>query len=396
MDVLLRSKVSAGIAIVGASAIVVSPISVTIPDMRAPAIHMSSLATALASTSQSLPTWAQVIETTFSNIAMLGTQVQGSPDPILQQIITNQLANVATISTALGGAFGGLVAGLTALPKAFLTATQQLAAGQFSDAVQTLFQGGLGLVLAPVISLLPVFNIPGQIAKNVSNVLTALPGILLSVGLAAISPIGGAVYAFGDAGQLVVDSLQAGDAVAAIRALINIPAAMTGAFLNGYPATSSSGILSPYAGSSFGSGLIASLLAARDTIAQALGAPVPPSSAAVVARSAAPSAEVATRPKGTSTEGSAGAGNGTGSAATDSAPSVAASHKTTVTSDGNTAVPGATTSPTAATGTGSETGPGAGSTAGRQGGEGAKKGQGVSARNASGSAKAGAHSGGAQ
>ncbi len=191
MQVLLRSKVSAGIAIVGASAIVASPISMTVPDMQVPAIHMSTLATALASTSQSLPTWVQVIETSFTNIAALGTQVQGSPDPIIQQIITNQLANAATVSTALGGAFGGLVAGVTALPEAFLTATQQLAAGQFSAAVQTLFQGGLGLVLAPLISLLPVFNIPGEIAKNVSNVLNALPNILLGVGLSAISPIAG-------------------------------------------------------------------------------------------------------------------------------------------------------------------------------------------------------------
>lgn len=391
MQVLLRSKVSAGIAIVGASAIVVSPISVTVPDMQMPAIHMSTLATALASTSQSLPTWAQVIETTFSNIATLGTQVQGDPDPILQQIITNQLANAATISTALGGAFGGLVAGLTALPEAFLTATQQLAAGQFSDAVQTLFQGGLGLVLAPVISLLPVFNIPGQIAKNVSNVLNALPNILLGVGLAAISPIAGAVYAFGDAGQLVVDSLQAGDVAAAIRALIKIPAAVTDAFLNGYPAQFTVGILTPYA-SSLGSGLIANLLAARDTIAQALGAPVPPSSAAVAARSAAPSADVATPSKETSTEGSAGAANADSSATTDSAASTGASLKKTVTSDGNKAVPGVTTSPTAAAGTGSESGSGAGSTAGGQGGEGAKKGLAGSGRS---SAKAGAHGGGA-
>lgn len=391
MQVLLRSKVSAGIAIVGASAIVVSPISVTVPDMQMPAIHMSTLATALASTSQSLPTWAQVIETTFSNIATLGTQVQGDPDPILQQIITNQLANAATISTALGGAFGGLVAGLTALPEAFLTATQQLAAGQFSDAVQTLFQGGLGLVLAPVISLLPVFNIPGQIAKNVSNVLNALPNILLGVGLAAISPIAGAVYAFGDAGQLVVDSLQAGDVAAAIRALIKIPAAVTDAFLNGYPAQFTVGILTPYA-SSLGSGLIANLLAARDTIAQALGAPVPPSSAAVAVRSAAPSADVATPSKETSTEGSAGAANADSSATTDSAASTGASLKKTVTSDGNKAVPGVTTSPTAAAGTGSESGSGAGSTAGGQGGEGAKKGLTGSGRS---SAKAGAHGGGA-
>ncbi|TGD89327.1 hypothetical protein BayCH28_08280 [Mycolicibacterium sp. CH28] len=387
MSVVLRSRVTAGIAAIGASAIVLSPISVTPPDLQVPAIHMSTLATALTGASQTLPTWAQVIETSFSNIATLGQQVQSSPDPIIQQIITNQLANAATISTALGGAFGGLVAGVTSLPQTFLTATQQLAAGQFSAAVQTLFQGALGLVLAPVISLLPVFDIPGQIATNFAKVLTAVPNILLPVGLSAISPIAGAVYAFGDTGQLVVDSLKAGDATAAIRALVSMPAAVTGAFLNGYPAQFTTGILSPYSGSAFGSGLIASLLAARDTIAQALGAPVPPTAAAVAARSVAPSAGAATPVKESAPAESS----------TSSAPSTGASLKRAVTTDsnkdGNKAVPATTASPAAAAGTGSETGSGSGSTAGGQRGDGAKKGLGGSGRNAGNSAKAGAHSG---
>ncbi|BBY64185.1 hypothetical protein [Mycolicibacterium helvum] len=391
MQALLRSKVSAGVALVGASAIVISPISVTVPDLQVPAIHMSTLATALASTSQSLPTWAQVLETSFANIAAIGTQVQNSPDPIIQQLITNQLAYITTISTSLGNAFGGLTAGVTALPQALLTATQQLAAGQFSAAVSTVFQGALGLVLAPAIGLLPIFNIPGEIAQNITNVINAVPNILLPVGLAALSPIAGAVYAFGDTGQLVVDALGAGDAVGAISTLLKMPAAITDAFLNGYPSQGATGILSPYAGNVFGSGLIASLLAARDTIAQALGAPVPPSAAAVAARSAAAPAEVSTPSKQTSTEDSAGAGTADSSGVADSAPSAGSSLKKVT--DGNKAVPGATTSPAAATGTGSETGSGSGSTAGSQHGEGTKKGVGGSGRSTGSSAKAGAHSG---
>lgn len=251
---------------------------------------MSSVATTLTSSSNPIAVWVDVLNTTFNNIAALGQQVQSDPSPILDQFVKNQLANVQTIETALSQAGGGLVAGVTAIPQALFQAGQQLAAGQISAATSTLFQAGLSLVLAPVISLLPVFNIPGQIAKNFANVLNALPNVLLPVGLAAISPIAGVVGAIGDTGQAVFDALKAGDIPAAVGAIVNAPAVITNAFLNGYEPQSTVGILT--VGKDFSAGLISALLGARDTIAQALGAPVPPAAPArALAATAAPVAQ---------------------------------------------------------------------------------------------------------
>lgn len=293
MQALLRSKVTEGAALLTAGAIALSPVVVTPVADHLPALNMSSVATTLTSSSNPITVWVDVLNTTFNNIALLGQQVQADPSPILDQFVKNQLANVQTIETALSQAGGGLVAGVTAIPQALLQAGQQLAAGQISAATSTLFQAGLSLVLAPVISLLPVFNIPGQIAQNFANVLNALPNVLLPVGLAAISPIAGAVGALGDSGQAIFDALKAGDIPAAVTAIVNTPAVITDAFLNGYEPQFTTGILS--VGKDFSAGLISALLNARDTIAKALAAPAPPTTAE--ARSvAAPAAPVAEAP----------------------------------------------------------------------------------------------------
>lgn len=274
VHVAVRSYFATGVAIVGASAIVAAPISVAPPEIHLPAIHASSAAVELAAFANPITEWVQVVQTTFNNIAALGTQVQSSPAPILQQILTNQLANAQTLATALEGAAGGFVAGITSLPAATLTAAQQLAAGQFSTAVGTLFQAGLGLILAPAISLLSLPTIVTNTVQNFANVVAAIPDVLLPIGLSAISPLAGVVYSFGDTGQAIIDAVRVGDLAGALSALVNAPAVLTNAFLNGYPPQNTVGILSPFDGT-FNSGLIATLLNARDVIAQALGAPAP-------------------------------------------------------------------------------------------------------------------------
>jgi hypothetical protein len=275
MQIAVRSYLTAGIAVVGATALIASPISVAPPEVHLPAIPAASASVDLAAVVNPITEWVQVIQTTFNNVAALGQQVQNDPAPILQQFITNQLANIAIAVPALEGAVGGFVGQVTALPAALLTAANQLAAGDFNDAVQTVFQAGLGLVLGPVISLLALPAIATTAAQNFANVVAAIPNILLPIGLSAISPIAGAVAVFGSTGQQVIDALGAGDVATAISAIVNAPAALTDAVLNGVPAQGTVGLLTPFSGP-FSSGLIASLLNARDTIAQALGAPVPP------------------------------------------------------------------------------------------------------------------------
>lgn len=276
VHVAVRSYLTAGVAVVGASALIAAPLAVPPPEIHLPAIHASSAEVQLAALANPIAEWVNVVQTTFANVAALGVQFQNDPAPILAQILKNQLANASTLATALEGTVGVLGSQVAALPAATLLAAQQLAAGQFSAAVGTLFQAGIGLILGPAISLIGATSIITDSAQRFANVVAAIPNALLPIGLAAISPIAGAVYSFGDAGQAVIDAARKGDVAGALSALANIPAIVTNAFLNGYPPQFTTGIFSPLVEGGFGSGLIAALLDVRKTFANALSSALPP------------------------------------------------------------------------------------------------------------------------
>ncbi|OPX06765.1 hypothetical protein [Mycobacterium sp. AT1] len=280
VHVAVRSYLTAGVAVVGASALIAAPLAVPPPEIHLPAIHASSAEVQLAALANPIAEWVTVVQTTFANVAALGIQFQNDPAPILAEILKNQLANASTLATALEGTAGVLGAQVAALPAATLLAAQQLAAGQFSAAVGTLFQAGIGLILGPAISLIGATSIITDSAQRFANVVAAIPNALLPIGLAAISPIAGAVYSFGDAGQAVIDAARAGDVAGALNALANIPAIVTNAFLNGYPPQFTTGIFSPLVEGGFGSGLIAALLDVRKTFANALSSALPPAATA--------------------------------------------------------------------------------------------------------------------
>ncbi|TGD90571.1 hypothetical protein BayCH28_01540 [Mycolicibacterium sp. CH28] len=276
-------------ALIGASAIALSPLVVTPQQMHLPAIPVSSIAAALTASTTStvdpFTEWVQVLTTTFNNIATLGQQIQADPDPILQQIITNQIGYATTISTGLANAGGSLVANLTALPQAFQTAAQQLADGQINNALSTVFFAMLGVVEYPALQLLPLLNIPGQVLQNITNVVKAAPTVLIVAGFSALSTVSTVEGAFGEIAQAVYDAVGAGDFGAAVNAIVNAPAVLTGAFLNGDPVTGAPGILTPVGDGQ--SGLVAALIGLRDTIAQALGAPAAFTAAATSSRATA-------------------------------------------------------------------------------------------------------------
>lgn len=281
VHVAVRCYLTAGVAVVGAGALIAAPLAVPPPEIHLPAIHVSSAEVQLAALANPIAEWVTVVQTTFANVAALGVQFQNDPAPILAQLLKNQLANASTLATALEGTVGVLGSQVAALPAATLLAAQQLAAGEFSAAVGTLFQAGIGLILGPAISLIGATSIITDGAQRFANVVAAIPNALLPVGLAAISPIAGAVYSFGDAGQAVIDAARKGDVAGALSALANIPAIVTNAFLNGYPPQFTTGIFSPLVdGGGFGSGLIATLLDVRNAFAKALSSAVPPAASA--------------------------------------------------------------------------------------------------------------------
>ncbi len=251
MHAAVRPYVTGGIALAGASLIAVSPVAPPLPDIHLPNPAQVAASVELAAFVNPISTLVDAIQTSINNLATTGGQVLANPFPVLQQIGVNGLGYATTLGTA-GQGFANALGSFatTTLPPVVQTAFGQLTAGDVAGAVSTLNNAlttaGLG-VIGP---LLPVFAIPSEIAQHLLNVTNLLStgGLPLVLGLSVLSTVEGTSFQFGDSVQAVVDAVRAGDGVTALSGILNGPAEIMGAFLNGVPSQGFVGILSPSLG----------------------------------------------------------------------------------------------------------------------------------------------------
>lgn len=211
-----RPFVAAGVAMVGASAIAMSPVAVQPAYFRAEAAIQLTAAT----------NWQDVLTVAGQNASALFTSWLQTPVPILQQVIANQqkylteLPDLATIGARIQANLQHALGALAVADPTTLDATHR-----------TLYQLLPTVLQIPGIPDLLHFNISatGQQLLGVST--TALSGVLL--GLAG--PVLGPLLALGSSLGSIVNDLNAPtpDLAGALSTLANIPAAMTDAFLNG-------------------------------------------------------------------------------------------------------------------------------------------------------------------
>ncbi|MDQ2638364.1 MAG: hypothetical protein M3Y83_15970 [Actinomycetota bacterium] len=240
--------------------------------------------------------WVDVLTTAFNNGGQIAEEILSNPFPALQQFLANQLGYATTIGNALeqsGQNFVGFLTGDDAFSLVPLVQTMfsDLTSGDMVGAVSAFNNILLGLLIAPLAPLaFQALPILGQITENLHNVVLAVQTPVLFAALGALSPVLGATTAFGDTSQVFVDAMSAGDPLTALNALANIPAAMAGAFLNGYPG-GYVGILTPAGGIGSPGGIINTLLVdIPRAIAQGLGASA---ASALVADEQAPAADSA-------------------------------------------------------------------------------------------------------
>jgi hypothetical protein len=288
MHAAVRPYLTAGVALVGAGVVAVSPLTPPMPDIHLPSVRSAAveLAATVAQEVSPIDQWVQVVQTAVANLGALGQGLAADPDPILQQIIANQSANAAilgTAGTAVVTAFTGL--GQT-LPGALQTALTQLRAGDVTDAVATVADPvvllALGLIDAGFTGA-DAWQAVSNTVQNFANVVAAVPKLALGSFLAVTAPLISAINADTATAQAVADAGAAGDLKGVVTALINNPALVTGAFLNGYGdipmlGLPAGGLLSgPGEIPGITNGLISGLLALRDTIATALTPKAPAS-----------------------------------------------------------------------------------------------------------------------
>ncbi|TDH57730.1 hypothetical protein E2F47_00765 [Mycobacterium eburneum] len=271
----LRPYLAAGVALAGASLIAIGPAAPTAAGMQERAVELASAADLIASVPNPVTEWLNVFSGAFTNVTQIGQEILADPLPILTQVLHNQIGFADTLVTngqSIAGTLGEFL--VQSLPQALQTLVSGIASGDISDAVSN-FNSDLLLGLLPVaFPLQTILGIPQEMAQNLTNALGTLPGVGLSALLAPVGVLFGTTQALADSAQSVVDAFGAGQPLAAFTDLLNIPAVVTGALLNGYSTefVDYTGLLSSGA-SVAGSGILYDFLVQfPQEIAQALGA----------------------------------------------------------------------------------------------------------------------------
>lgn len=286
----LRPYVTAGIALVGAGAIAVTPISAPPPDIQVRSVELSAAVQTLASpaapdaAAYAIPpgltpseAYQYLFQLTLAYTFDAIAPIVSNPTPILSQVFANQLgyANILAMGSVTG--MVNLVDVLSTVPQSLEAAVDQLMAGDVEAAIMTVWNS---VVVASVIAVgypfLPAASIPGAIAQNIANVAVAIPQIAIGVGFDALATANSTVGAISAAVQNIVEATGSGDPTAVVNALLTAPATVASGFLiGGYP-EGNTGLIN---------GVMKHLVLARETIAEALGAPpreIPEGSPAVL------------------------------------------------------------------------------------------------------------------
>ncbi|OLO99724.1 hypothetical protein BVU76_24365 [Mycolicibacterium porcinum] len=292
METAVRSYLTAGVALAGAGVIAVSPVMPTSTDIQLPAVSTSSAAVTLSALTNPVDAWAQTLSNASANLQSLGEQLLASDFPILRTVISNQIGNATVVGNTLQTYADSLATTLQGLPDALQAASDLISQGEITAAVD-----GLTLSLLPaILGLLDVTNntwsAVNTTAQNFVNVIKEVPNVVTSVALPAAFPILSVVNGLAATAEEVVKAVNAGDTEGAASALINAPATLTDAFLNGKGTILGiipvAGLLSPSSPlGALGSGPIASLLDLPKTIAGVLDPnPLAPATSSATATSA--------------------------------------------------------------------------------------------------------------
>jgi hypothetical protein len=238
MQTAVRSYFTAGIALVGATAIVASPITMAPADIQVPKI--ASAAVELSAFQDPIALWADVLGTAANNVAGLGAQFASDPAPLLAQILVNQIHSATIAAGGVQQVVQGLIQALSPEnPNGALAnlkvALDQIAAGNIQlgliTALQTVTLVGFPVILGVGDAWPAVY----QPFKNLANLVeNGLFPVVFGVGLGALLPIFSVTAATGQILEDLVSSANNLDPVTFASTIINAPAVLTGALLNGF------------------------------------------------------------------------------------------------------------------------------------------------------------------
>ena len=142
MRAALRPYSTAGVALVGASVIAVSPIAPPMPDVQeATTRAVSNAQVELAALVNPIEEWAQVFQTAFVNATAIGSQIAADPAPILSAIGGNQVLTAQFLAELARGYVSGYLTAAGNIPANVEAAIQQIESGDIAAASATWSSG---------------------------------------------------------------------------------------------------------------------------------------------------------------------------------------------------------------------------------------------------------------
>lgn len=222
MHVKLRPYATAGLALVSATAIAATPVVATpsLPEVRAadPAVQLSAAVNPITP-------WLEVWDNSETNFANLANAWLEAPAPVLQQVIANQLGYLTQLpdfplilEEMVGNLRAALEAPFATDPSTLENTTPLMNHRSLFNILSDLAAEGAGPIPA---ALMPLVNFS---TTYTSGMLLGLVGPVVSPILALVASAGA-----------IVENLtgETPDLQAAFNTLINTPAVMADAFLNG-------------------------------------------------------------------------------------------------------------------------------------------------------------------
>lgn len=239
----------AGVAMVGAGAIAVTPVAPNVSDIQQRAFELTANAKV---TESPAVVYGGLFENGFENLTALAGALTANPFPILSQLAENQ-----------AGYIGQITEGFLGVPEAYDNfwngangsvlldeARAALQRGEFAEAYDRLnrFNVYSLTVLSPIAewlfsaepsTRLPEgrIGIPEQIAQNFTDVVATIfdqGGVVNGTTKSFLGPFIGVNFEIALAAEALVAAVQDGDAAGAVNVLVNTPGTVFNALLNGY------------------------------------------------------------------------------------------------------------------------------------------------------------------
>lgn len=229
-----RSYLTAGVAVVGASALALTPVAPMARDLSLAPREISTLAVALAAnqgaTVDPITLWVDTIQEAIANAVALVTAYTANPFPIVQQVIANLITFVGELpnfSLIINQLVSSTVAGLQA---PFVANPLNVSTQVFQTIPTPL--GPIPISQQTVYGLLPDV-LPADTYAALEPILNFTTTPISGALLGSLGPLISPVIALTNSVNAIISSLLASDFATAVNELINAPAYAVGAFLNG-------------------------------------------------------------------------------------------------------------------------------------------------------------------